>query len=141
MVIERMLILLGLVVAVALVWIVVRALRTRRLAALRDASPLAAVVPVGRPAVVAFSTPTCAECRTRQAPALARLRAEFGDTISVQTLAATEHPELVDQLGVLTVPATAVVDARGVVRQLNLGFADAARLAAQVRALVPAAQH
>jgi thiol-disulfide isomerase/thioredoxin len=138
-VIERLLVLFGVALAVALVWIVVRAWRARRLGALRDASPLAAVVPVGRPAVVAFSTPTCAECRTRQAPALARLRAEFGDTISVQTLAATEHPELVNQLGVLTVPATAVVDARGVVRQLNLGFADATRLAAQVRALAPAA--
>jgi thiol-disulfide isomerase/thioredoxin len=139
MMIERLLLLGGVVLAVAVVWLVVRLWRTRRLAALRDTSPLATIVPVGRPAVVAFSTPTCAECRTRQAPALARLRAEFGDTISVQTLAATEHPELVDQLGVLTVPATAVVDARGVVRQLNLGFADTARLAAQVRALAPLA--
>lgn len=135
MLIERLLVLVGVTLAVAIVWALVRAYRAHRLAALRDTAPLAGYVPPGRPAVIAFSTPTCAECRTRQAPALERLGAELGDAVSVRTLAATEHPELVAQLGVLTVPATAVVDARGVVRQLNLGFTDAARLAAQVRDL------
>jgi thiol-disulfide isomerase/thioredoxin len=137
MIAERLAILAILAVAVAAAWVLARAWRARRIAALRDRAPLAAIVPPGRPAVVAFSTPTCAECRTRQEPALARLRAELGDAISVRTIAAAEHAALVAQLGVLTVPATAVVDARGVVRQLNLGFADAARLAAQVRALAP----
>lgn len=137
--IDRLLILAGLALAVALVWLAVRVWRARKLAALAAEAPFAAIVPPGRPAVVAFSTPTCAECRTRQAPALVRLRAELGDAVTVRTLAAPEHPELVERLGVLTVPATAVVDARGTVRALNLGFADAVRLAAQVRDLVPAA--
>lgn len=133
--IERILILLALVLLVTAVRLGLRAWRARRIAALAAESPFAELLPAGRPAVVAFTTPGCAECRTRQAPALARLSSELGDAVTVRTLTAPEHPALVDRLGVLTVPATAVVDAHGQVRQLNLGFADAARLAEQLRAV------
>ena len=137
---DRLLILAGLALAIALVWLALHAWRAWRLAALRAHTPFGAILPPGRPAVVAFSTSTCAECRTRQMPALVRLSPELGSAVTVRTLLAPEYPELVDRLGVLTVPATAVVDAHGAVRRLNLGFADAARLAAQVRELIPAAR-
>jgi thioredoxin-like negative regulator of GroEL len=91
------------------------------------------VVPPGKPAIVAFSTPSCAECRTRQAPALKQLATQFGEQVEIRSLQATEHPELVDRAGILTVPATVVLDARGVVRHLNLGFTDSETLASQLR--------
>lgn len=131
--VERLLILAAVALGVALVWAGLRAWRARRVARLAGEAPLAGIVPPGRPAVVAFTSPGCAECRSRQAPALARLEAELGDAVTVRTLAAPDHPDLAGRLGILTVPATVVLDARGAVRQLNLGFAPAERLAEQVR--------
>lgn len=133
---ERLLILVGLVVAVGAAWGLVRLWRASRVRQLAGDAPLAGVVPVGRPAVVSFSTPSCTECRTRQAPALQRLSAALGADITIASLSALEHPDLVDKLGVLTVPATAVVDGRGALRHLNLGFADDTRLADQLRGLL-----
>ena len=97
--------------------------------------PLAELIPTGRPAIVAFSTPTCAECLTRQAPALARLSAALGDAIIVRSLSALDHPDLVDRIGILTVPATVILDREGHVRNLNLGYASDERLHAQVMSL------
>ena len=106
--------------------------RLWRVRRLRAEGPLAAIVPPGRPAVVAFSTPSCAECRTRQVPALARLAAELGDAITVRSLSALEHPDLVRRVGILTVPATLVLDAAGAVRHLNLGYASDRKLREQL---------
>lgn len=50
-------------------------------------------------------------------------------------LSALDHPELVERLGILTVPATVILDTRGTVRHLNLGYADDAKLTAQLRDL------
>jgi hypothetical protein len=61
------------------------------------------------------------------------LAGELGEDVAIVRLSALEHPELVEQAGILTVPATVVLDASGAVRHLNLGFTDAARLATQVR--------
>lgn len=130
---ERLLILLGVVLLVAALWGVLRLWRARRIARLAVETPLAGYVASGRPAVVAFSTPSCAECRTRQAPALAQLAAELGDQATIRSLSALDHAQLVDRLGILTVPATVVVDESGMVRHINLGFADAGHLASQIR--------
>jgi thiol-disulfide isomerase/thioredoxin len=130
---ERFFILLAVAALVALGWGVLRLWRGYILRRMQATSPFRAVVPPGRPAVVAFSTPSCAECRTRQAPALRRLEAKFGDAIVVRALSALEHPELADQAGILTVPATVVLDSSGTVRHLNLGFTDAERLALQLQ--------
>jgi thiol-disulfide isomerase/thioredoxin len=132
--IDRLVILALLVVAGAIVYAGVGVWQGRRMRRLASEAPFAQLVPPGRPAVVAFSTPSCAECRTRQAPALRRLSDRLGDRAVVASLSALEHPELVSKIGILTVPATVVLDARGAVRQVNLGFADEGRLAAQVQA-------
>ncbi len=130
---ERLAILAFLLAAALLAWAGLRLWRAARLRRLASESPFAGLVPPGRPAVVAFSTPTCAECHSRQLPALARLTAALGDGAVVTTLSALDHPELVDRIGILTVPATVVLDERGHVRQVNLGFADERRLAAQLQ--------
>ena len=130
---ERFLILLGLALLIAAGWGALQLWRRLRLRQLRDVSPLSAFVPTGRPAVVSFSTPTCAECRTRQAPALTRLGKAVGDQVTIQSLSALEHPDLVQQLGILSVPATVVLDAAGRVRSLNLAYTSDERLLEQLQ--------
>jgi thiol-disulfide isomerase/thioredoxin len=132
---ERALILIAVAAALAAGYCLLRAWQAHRLRALAAERPFAGLVPAGRPAVVAFTLPGCVDCRARQAPALRRLSESLGEGVVVQTLTVSEHPGLADRLGLLTVPATAVVDARGVLRHLNQGFADEGRLAGQLGAL------
>lgn len=133
--IERLLILVLVALLVLAAWGLLRLWRRARLQRLGAGAPLAGLVPLGRPAVVAFSTPACAECSTRQAPALTRLARLVGDSVTIRTVSALDHPELVRTVGVLTVPSTVVVDARGVVRHLNLGYSGERALHQQVRGL------
>ncbi|MFL5805628.1 MAG: TlpA family protein disulfide reductase [Roseiflexaceae bacterium] len=129
---ERVLILFLLALAIAAGWGLLRLWRGAKLRGLRGEAPLAGLVPMGRPAVVAFSTATCAECRARQAPALARLAAALGDAVTVRSLSALDHPDLIRRIGILTVPATLVLDREGRVRELNLGYASDERLREQL---------
>lgn len=129
---ERFLILFLLGLAIAAGWGLLRLWRAAKLRHLRAEAPLSILIPPGRPAVVAFSTPTCAECHTRQAPALARLAASLGDSVTVRSLSALEHLDLVQRIGILTVPATVVLDRDGQVRHLNLGYTSDERLREQV---------
>lgn len=130
--VERIGILIGLAFVIAAGWAAIRLWSAAKLRRLRASAPLADLAPPGRPAVIAFSTPTCAECRVRQAPALERLANALGEQVTVRSLSALEHPDLVDKIGILTVPATVVLDATGTVRHLNLGYASDARLREQL---------
>ena len=133
--IDRLLMLVFVAAVIAAGWGLFRLWRAWMLRRLGADTPLAGLIPAGRPAIVAFSTPTCAECRTRQAPALAHISATLGDAIIVRSLSALDHPDLVDRIGILTVPATVILDREGHVRNLNLGYASDERLRAQVAAL------
>jgi thiol-disulfide isomerase/thioredoxin len=135
MILERILILVAVTAAFGLAWALLRARQARRLADLAEAKPFVGLVPTGGPAVVAFTLPGCIDCRARQAPALRRLAERIGPQATITTLQADEHPELTARLGLLTVPATAIVDAHGGLRHLNQGFADEERLASQLAAL------
>ena len=136
--VERLLI----VAAIALLVVVLiaggRALARRRLSELREADPgrlwagLGAE-PDGRPTVVAFSTPSCGACRTAQEPALTALQAKLGDGLRVIHVDAADRPEVASTFGVLTVPATVVLDRRGRVAVANQGFATADQLALQLQ--------
>jgi thiol-disulfide isomerase/thioredoxin len=130
--IERIGILFALALVIAASWAAIRVWSGWKLRRLRASAPLAELAPPGRPAVIAFSTPSCAECRTRQAPALTRLAAALGDQVTVCSLSALEHPDLVQKIGILTVPATVVLDKAGTVRHLNLGYASEVRLREQL---------
>lgn len=132
MLVERLLIIGVVTLAVLLVWAGVRYWRARTVRSLGQKTSFTGLVPVGKPAVVAFTTPGCRECHFRQAPALARLAGAVNDQVTICTLQAADHPQLVTQLGILTAPATVVLDARGVVRHINLGFVDTPVLLQQV---------
>jgi hypothetical protein len=136
--IERILILVTLMALSGVLWALLRQRQARRLAGLARQRPFAGIVPVGQPAIVAFTLPTCAECRARQTPALERLRQQLGPTVQITTLSADTHATLVERLGIMTVPATAILDPEGVVRTLNQGFADETRLLQQLAMLNPA---
>ena len=133
----RLLILGVLTVAVATGYGLLRLWQRRRVQTLGHAAlalPIAVASQIvsGRAAVLAFSTASCAECRTRQAPALARLRARLGDDVAVVSLDALDHSDLVAQFGILTVPSTVVLSESHQVLHLNLGYTSDARLAEQL---------
>lgn len=95
---------------------------------LRDLRP-------GVPAIVYFTTPTCAPCKTVQRPALLEVEREFGETLQIVTIDAMERGDAADSWGVMTVPTTFILDGRGATREVNYGVADAAKLRRQLAAL------
>jgi thioredoxin-like negative regulator of GroEL len=136
-VVERLLVVGAVAALAAVLALAGRALAVRRLRGLRRAEPAdlwaaLGTEPDGRPAVVAFSSPSCAACRTAQDPALAELQARLEGGVRVIHVDAAERPEVARRFGVLTVPSTVVLDRRGAVTDANQGFASADRLAAQL---------
>jgi thioredoxin-like negative regulator of GroEL len=127
---ERLLIVLALLALVVVVALVVRARSRRRAAALVGAAvpdELRARFASDAPRVVYFYGPHCATC-ARQSAALDELAAEH----EVVRVDATRETAVADALHVATVPATAVVDAAGRVRALNLGYQPRETLAEQL---------
>ena len=99
-----------------------RTARAQELAATEVWSTLGAR-PDGRPAVVLFTTPSCAECATQRA---------LLDGLRVIEVDASARPEVAARFGVLTAPSTAVLDSGGGVKAVNHGFAGAEKLAVQL---------
>ncbi len=86
----------------------------------------------GVPAVLYFTTPNCAPCKTVQRPALQRLQAHLGDRLQIIEVDASAQPELASRWGVLSVPTTFVIDARGQLRHVNHGAVRAEKLIQQL---------
>jgi hypothetical protein len=122
-----------LILAVAAGALLAMVLGTRALAARRAAQAQALPVPDvwstlgarpdGRPAVVLFTTPSCAECATQRA---------LLSGVRVIEVDASAQPQVAARFGVLTAPTTAVLDPEGGVKAVNHGFAGPERLAAQL---------
>jgi thiol-disulfide isomerase/thioredoxin len=107
--------------------------QTRRLAAVDPGGPaeLAALSLTAAPAVLYFTTPTCAQCRLQQAPALVQVQERLAG-LQILKLDAMEHQRLADYYHVMTVPTTVVLDSRRQPLAVNHGLATAERLLAQV---------
>ena len=88
-----------------------------------------------KPVIVYFTTPDCAPCKTVQRPALNRVTQLMGDSLEVVEIDATQRPDLAKQWGVLSVPTTFLLDARGVARYVNNGVARAEKLMEQLQTL------
>lgn len=134
---DRLLVLAAVALAVAALVAAGRLLARRRLSRLRAADRAAlwralGTDPDGRPTVVVFSTPSCAACWTAQKPALAALERRAPGAVRVIPVDAAERPGVAGAFGVMTVPSTVVLDARGAVVTANQGLATADRLAAQL---------
>jgi thiol-disulfide isomerase/thioredoxin len=91
--------------------------------------------PDGRPAIVAFSTPACAVCRSAQQPALDAVERQLAGQVRILKIDLADRPELATQFGVMTAPTTVVLASDGRIGSYNHGFAPAEQLAAQVSAL------
>jgi len=88
-----------------------------------------------KPVIVYFTTPDCAPCKTVQRPALNRVLQLFGDSLEVVEIDATQRPDLAKQWGVLSVPTTFLLDARGEARYVNNGVTRAEKLMEQIQTL------
>lgn len=88
-----------------------------------------------KPVIVYFTTPDCAPCKTVQRPALNQVSLSLGDTLQVIEIDATEKPDLAKQWGVMSVPTTFILDARGQARYVNNGVARVEKLMEQLQTL------
>ncbi len=89
----------------------------------------------GKPAILYFTTPTCAPCKTIQRPAIQRLQEQMGDRLQIVEIDATDKPEVADEWGVLSVPTTFIIDAKGLPRHVNHGVATLEKLWQQIQSL------
>lgn len=130
---ERLLFLVGLGAACFLLVLAARLWAGRR-ARLAAATPsqrlweLLQLEPDGRPAVLAFSTRSCAEClvQTRM------LGPVSADGVRVVSVDAALRPDVAKAFGVITVPSTVVMDPAGAVVAVNHGLADGKRIRSQL---------
>jgi thioredoxin-like negative regulator of GroEL len=88
-----------------------------------------------KPVIVYFTTPDCAPCKTVQRPALSRVSQLMGDSLEVVEIDATQRPDLARQWGVMSVPTTFLLDARGEARYVNNGVTRAEKLMEQLQTL------
>ncbi|HEV8338837.1 MAG TPA: thioredoxin family protein [bacterium] len=105
--------------------------RLRALTVRLDTGVLAGLGLNGGPAVLSFTSPDCAACEAAQRPALQELRGKAGPRLQIHEVDAFSAPALVRALGIFSVPSTVVLD-RGKVLAVNIGYATAARLLAQL---------
>ena len=129
---ERLLLVAVLASVVLVVAFAIRTVVRRRIAAVVGTfapSGLRSVLSARGPTLVYFYGPLCVSC-TDQARAIDELVQEVGT--AVLRFDVTNESALADALGVVTVPTTAVIDAAGRVRHVNLGYHPKAILASQL---------
>ena len=88
-----------------------------------------------KPVIVYFTTPDCVPCKTVQRPAIRRVTEALGERLEVVEINAYEQPDLARTWGVMSVPTTFVLDARGEARYVNNGVARAEKLLEQIQTL------
>jgi thioredoxin 1 len=88
-----------------------------------------------KPVIVYFTTPDCAPCKTVQRPALEKLTSLLGEKLHVVEIDATERPDLAKTWGVMSVPTTFLLNARGEARYVNNGVARVEKLMEQIQTL------
>ena len=88
-----------------------------------------------KPVLVYFTTPDCAPCKTVQRPAIEQVRNLLGEKLHVIEINAYERPDLAKVWGVISVPTTFLLDARGEARYVNNGVARANKLMKQIQTL------
>ncbi len=93
-------------------------------------------LPKGMPVILYFTTPTCVPCKTIQRPALQRLKEQAGEKLQVVEIDASQQPEVASRWGVLSVPTTFIIDAKGDPKHVNHGVAPYEKLQKQIKDLL-----
>ncbi len=88
-----------------------------------------------KPVIIYFTTPDCVPCKTVQRPALNKLMTLLGEKLHVVEIDATERPDLAKTWGVMSVPTTFLLNAKGEARYVNNGVARAEKLMEQIQTL------
>ena len=88
-----------------------------------------------KPVIVYFTTPDCAPCKTIQRPVLNQISLLMGERLEVVEIDASERPDLAKTWGVMSVPTTFLLDARGEARYVNHGVTRAEKLLEQIQNL------
>jgi thiol-disulfide isomerase/thioredoxin len=88
---------------------------------------------LNRKVIVYFTTPDCVACRMAQKPALDQLKAMLQDELEVIEINAYEKPEIAKEWGVLSVPATFVLDEKGNPVAVNFGVTPFSKLLKQLQ--------
>ncbi len=86
----------------------------------------------GIPAILYFTTPTCAPCKTLQRPALQSLKETLGSKVQIIEIDASASPDIADYWGVLSVPTTFIIDKKGEPLHINHGVTLADKLRKQL---------
>ena len=89
----------------------------------------------GAPAILYFTAPGCAPCKTVQRPAIRRVQEMLGERLQVIEVDAAARPELASYWGVLSVPTTFIIDSRGRPRCVNHGVAGWEKLIKQIESV------
>lgn len=85
-----------------------------------------------KPVIVYFTTPDCAPCKTVQRPAINRVSQLLGEKLEIVEIDAIQRPDLAKIWGVMSVPTTFLLDARGEARFVNNGVTRAEKLMEQL---------
>ncbi len=88
-----------------------------------------------KPVIVYFTTPSCVPCKTVQRPAIDKVSRMLGEDLKVVEIDATQRPDLANRWGVMSVPTTFLLDARGQARYVNNGVTRAEKLIQQIETL------
>lgn len=88
-----------------------------------------------KPVIVYFTTPSCVPCKTVQRPAIDKVSRMLGEDLKVVEIDATQRPDLANRWGVMSVPTTFLLDARGQARYVNNGVTRAEKLIQQIQTL------
>lgn len=111
-----------------LYWLATRAILARARVASRNGD----IAPSGSPSILYFTTPDCVPCKTIQRPALEKVKTTLGNQFRLVEVNAYEQPEVAKKWGVLSVPTTIILDARGTPRHVNFGATGADKLLKQL---------
>ncbi len=88
-----------------------------------------------KPVIVYFTTPDCAPCKTVQRPAIQKVMTLYGENLEVVEIDATQRPDIAKTWGVMSVPTTFLLDARGEARFVNNGVTRVEKLMEQLQSL------
>lgn len=90
----------------------------------------------GRPALLIFTSPTCAPCKLQQMPIVERLTVEWGEGVDVRVIDVSVERYAAAHYGVWSLPTTIVLDGKGQVEAINQGVAGEQKLREQIGRLL-----